>query len=108
MSSASWHELTVLITLKFGGHHWERLTKALAGARILRFEHRDEAGFDAALAQADIAILAADPDEAVLRAPRLRWIHVDHASRARSHRIRGPIGSRACRARRLFCVGTCL
>jgi len=73
------NDVTVITTVRFTGHHWERLAQALAGARILRFESPDDPQFHAALAEADVAILAADPDERILRAPRLRWIHVDHA-----------------------------
>jgi phosphoglycerate dehydrogenase-like enzyme len=73
------NNLTVITTVKFTAHHWERLVEALAGARILRFDSLDDPRFHEALGEADVAILAADPDERVLRAPRLRWIHVDHA-----------------------------
>lgn len=80
MTSASGMEgVTVVTTLRITGHHWERLAQALAGARILRFDSPDSPEFHNALVEADVAILAADPDERVLRAPRLRWIHVDHA-----------------------------
>jgi phosphoglycerate dehydrogenase-like enzyme len=73
------NDVTVVTTVRFTGSHWERLTQALAGARILRFESPNDPQFHEALATAEIAILAADPDERILRAPRLRWIHVDHA-----------------------------
>lgn len=71
--------LTVLTTVAYQGAHWEKLCAALGGAEILRFASVDAEGFDAALQRADIAILAADPDERILGAPRLRWVHVDHA-----------------------------
>ncbi|HEX2100008.1 MAG TPA: D-2-hydroxyacid dehydrogenase [Candidatus Synoicihabitans sp.] len=71
-------DVTVVTTVRFTGHHWERLAQALEGARILRFDSLDDRFYEA-LAEADVAILAADPDERVLRAQRLRWIHVDHA-----------------------------
>lgn len=71
--------LTVLTTLRYEGEHWRRLAEALGGAELLRFDSPDAPGFDAALERADVAILAKDPDERFYRAPRLRWIHVDHA-----------------------------
>ena len=71
--------VTVVTTIRYAGAHWDRLAEALAGARILHFESGDDPRLHEALADAEVAILAADPDERLLRAPRLRWIHVDHA-----------------------------
>lgn len=71
--------LNVLTTLRYVGDHWRRLEEALAGAHILRFDSPEDPGFDAALAQADVAFLSRDPDARFYAAPRLRWIHVDHA-----------------------------
>ncbi|GGC13437.1 hydroxyacid dehydrogenase [Novosphingobium endophyticum] len=78
--------LTVLTTLRYEGAHWEGFIDALKGAEILRFESPQSEGFDAALARADVAILAKDPDVRILSAPRLRWIHVDHAGLNRAAR----------------------
>lgn len=78
--------LTVLTTLQYAGAHWDRLEQALAGADIRRFDRVDAPGFDAALAEADVAILAKDPEVAIMAAPRLRWIHVDHAGLNRAAR----------------------
>lgn len=71
--------LTVLTTLRYEGEHWRHLAKALEGTEILRFDGPDAPGFGTALECADVAILAKDPDERFFRAPRLRWIHIDHA-----------------------------
>lgn len=71
--------LTVLTTLRYQGGHWDALERALHGARILRFEAPDSPGLSEALEEADVAILAKDPDDRFFEAPRLRWIHVDHA-----------------------------
>ena len=71
--------LTVLTTVQYEGVHWKGLAQALAGAEVLRFCSPADPGFDAALQRADVAILAKDPDAKILGAPRLRWIHVDHA-----------------------------
>jgi phosphoglycerate dehydrogenase-like enzyme len=71
--------LKVVTTLKYSDEHWERLVQALSGDQILRFDSVADPAFDTALNQADVALLAADPDIRLLRAPRLRWIHIDHA-----------------------------
>ena len=71
--------LTVLTTLRYSGDHWRRLVEALRGARILRFDGPEDPALESALQQAEVAILAEDPDERLLRAPCLRWIHIDHA-----------------------------
>lgn len=71
--------LRVVTTLAYEGAHWDGLAAALKGTEIRRFDSPDGDGFDAALAQADVAILAKDPDMRILCAPNLRWIHVDHA-----------------------------
>jgi len=71
--------LTVITTLAYGGDHWERLSSALDGAEILRFEGTDAPGFEEALQRAEVALLAKDPPLELLAAPRLCWLHVDHA-----------------------------
>ena len=78
--------LNVVTTLRFSGQHWERLTQALAGHQVLRFDSVDDPAFETALDRADVALLAADPNERVLHAPRLRWLHVDHAGLNRAAR----------------------
>lgn len=78
--------LTVVTTLAYEGDHWARLTNALDGARIVRITSETDEAFEAAVEQADIALLARDPDERVLSAHGLRWIHVDHAGLNRAAR----------------------
>lgn len=77
---------TVVTTLAYQGPHWGRLQQALAGAEVLRFANPQSQGFKEALAQADIAILAADPEQWIIAVPSLRWIHVDHAGLNRAAR----------------------
>ncbi len=76
----------VVTTLAYQGWHWDALAEALAGARVQRFASPEDAGFAEALEQADVALLARDPDARILSAPRLRWIHVDHAGLNRAAR----------------------
>ncbi|MET1755830.1 D-2-hydroxyacid dehydrogenase [Novosphingobium sp. RD2P27] len=70
---------TVLTTLRYNAAHWDQVSTALGEAEVLRFASPDDEGFDEALARADVAILAKDPDDRILNATRLKWIHVDHA-----------------------------
>ncbi|HEX7753205.1 MAG TPA: D-2-hydroxyacid dehydrogenase [Novosphingobium sp.] len=79
-------QLTVVTTLRYEGEHWRRVAEAFAGAEILRFDSPEAPGFDAALARADAAIIAKDPDPRFYAHPRLRWIHVDHAGLNRAAR----------------------
>lgn len=72
-------DLTMVTTLRYQGDHWRRLTEALAGVEILRFENPEAPGFFEALARADFAIIEKDADQRFYDQPRLRWIHVDHA-----------------------------
>lgn len=71
--------LTVLTTLRYEGAHWDGLAAALGATELLRFDSPDSDGFGEALARADVAILAKDPDMRILSAPNLQWLHVDHA-----------------------------
>ncbi len=77
---------TVLTTVPYGDAHYARLCAALAPAAILRCRPDDAAGIARALEQADVAILAGDLDDRYLQAPRIRWIHCDHAGLDRSVR----------------------
>lgn len=78
--------MNIVTTLAYQGWHWDALAAALDGAHVQRFVDPDSVGFAEALDQADIAILAKDPDARILQAPRLRWIHVDHAGLNRAAR----------------------
>jgi phosphoglycerate dehydrogenase-like enzyme len=70
----------------FKGAHWERLADAVRPDRLLRVDGEDDAALAAALAEAEIAILAGDLDARHLAAPKLRWVHCDHAGLTRSAR----------------------
>jgi phosphoglycerate dehydrogenase-like enzyme len=76
----------VLATVPHAGAHLERLRAAFAPAEVVQVRRDDAAGIAAALERADVAVLAGDLDERFLRAPRLRWIHCDHAGLNRSAR----------------------
>jgi phosphoglycerate dehydrogenase-like enzyme len=76
----------VLATVPYQGAHLERLRGAFEPARFVHVRRDDAAAIGAALEVADVAVLAGDLDERFLRAPRLRWIHCDHAGLNRSAR----------------------
>lgn len=70
----------------FKGAHWDRLAEAVGPDRLIAVSSRDAAALGAALKEAEIAILAGDLDQRYLAAPKLRWIHCDHAGLTRSAR----------------------
>ncbi|TVY09202.1 D-2-hydroxyacid dehydrogenase [Paenibacillus cremeus] len=77
---------TVLATVEYKGAHLEKLKEAFAPAKLLLVDRRDDAAIEAALQEADVAVLAGDLDERHLAAPKLRWIHCDHAGLNKSAR----------------------
>lgn len=72
--------------LPFDADQWARLESALAPGRIIKIDTGDDAAVAAALEEADVAILKGDLDERFVNAPRLRWIHCDHAGLTKSAR----------------------
>jgi phosphoglycerate dehydrogenase-like enzyme len=72
--------------LPFDAALWDRLRAAAAPDRVAVVTLGDERALRAALEQAEIAVLAGDLDERFLSAPRLRWIHCDHAGLTKSAR----------------------
>src|SRR5262245_43701308 len=52
-----------------------------------RFVHaRDDAAIERHLREADVAVIAGDLDDRHLAAPKLRWVHCDHAGLNKSAR----------------------
>ncbi|MFE0757451.1 D-2-hydroxyacid dehydrogenase [Inquilinus sp. NPDC058860] len=70
----------------FKGANWDRLAEAVGPDRLIAVSSRDAGALGAALKEAEIAILAGDLDQRCLAAPRLRWVHCDHAGLTRSAR----------------------
>ena len=70
----------------FKGAHWDRLAAAIEPDRLIAVSSRDAAALENALAEAEIAILAGDLDERHIRAPKLKWVHCDHAGLTKSAR----------------------
>jgi phosphoglycerate dehydrogenase-like enzyme len=71
--------VALMSDLPFTGAERERLLAAIRPAEVLAVDPNDTTAVDAALARADIAILAGDLDDRFVRAPKLRWVHCDHA-----------------------------
>lgn len=69
----------VLVTVKYPPHHFERLRKAFAPAELLVIDKHDTEAMRAALEVADAAVLEGDLDERFWQAPKLKWVHCDHA-----------------------------
>jgi len=76
----------VLATVAYTGAHLARLRDAFAPAELIHLRRDDASGIATALERADVAVLAGDLDDRFLRAPRLRWIHCDHAGLNKSAR----------------------
>ncbi len=72
--------------LPFDADQWSRLEAALAPGRVIKIDTGDDVALAEALEQAEVAILKGDLDQRFLDAPRLRWIHCDHAGLTKSAR----------------------
>lgn len=72
--------------LPFDTAQWRRLETAISPDRMAVVDVKDARAVKAALAEADIAILGGDLDDRFVAAPRLKWIHCNHAGLTRSAR----------------------
>lgn len=82
-----WRDVgTVLSTVLYPREDLERLRRAFAPAQVLHCHPDDVEGIARALEVADVAVLTGDLDDRHLAAPRLRWVHCDHAGLTRSAR----------------------
>ena len=73
-----------LVTVAWPDAYVARLREQLRPAEIIRT--RQDAEITRALERVDVAILASDLDDRFAEAPRLRWVHCDHAGLNRSAR----------------------
>jgi phosphoglycerate dehydrogenase-like enzyme len=76
----------VLATVQYSADHLARLRAAFGSAEFIHLRRGDAAGIERALHDVDVAVLAGDLDERFLDAPKLRWIHCDHAGLNKSAR----------------------
>lgn len=72
--------------LPFEANHWKRLQEAIGPDRMIRVDPADRQATESALSQAEIAIIAGDLDERHITAPKLKWVHCDHAGLTKSAR----------------------
>lgn len=72
--------------LPFNADQWARLEAALPPGRIIKVDTSDDSAVSAALEEAEIAILKSDLDARFVDAPRLKWVHCDHAGLTKSAR----------------------
>ena len=77
---------SVLATVPYGGERRRQLDLLFAPAPVTHAGAGDDRAIAAALADADVAVLAGDLDDRFLAAPRLAWVHCDHAGIERSAR----------------------
>lgn len=77
----------ILATVGYSDEEFEEIRReAGPGVEIVRARPKESAQIDSALERADVAILASDLDDRFLKAPRLRWVHCDHAGLNKSAR----------------------
>ena len=72
--------------LPFDVSQWERFKAVIEPDRLVLVSSADTAGIDRALREAEIAILMGDLDQRHIDAPKLRWVHCDHAGLTKSAR----------------------
>jgi phosphoglycerate dehydrogenase-like enzyme len=70
---------TVVTTVKYSEKDLELLRRAFLPASLAQFRGASDVGFRQAVTDADVAVIDGDIDPWVLRAPRLRWVHIDKA-----------------------------
>jgi phosphoglycerate dehydrogenase-like enzyme len=72
--------------LPFDDVQWQRLKQAIAPRRLLVVSAKDDKAIGEALKEAEIAILNGDLDQRYIDAPKLKWVHCDHAGLTKSAR----------------------
>lgn len=75
------NSVVVLATndLPFDGEGWARLEAVAAPFTLVRVDRKDRPALRNALADAEIALLGSDIDDAFVTAPKLKWLHVNIA-----------------------------
>lgn len=69
----------VLTTVYYNDEDYQKLVDLFAPAEVIRLKMNDHKGIEKALQIADVAVLLGDLDQRFLQAPKLRWVHCDHA-----------------------------
>ncbi len=77
----------ILATVDYNDAQMAAIRQAVGpSVEIIRASPKDAPAVARALERADVAILASDLDDRFLKAPKLRWIHCDHAGLNKSAR----------------------
>jgi phosphoglycerate dehydrogenase-like enzyme len=76
----------VLVTVAFPEHHLASLRRMFEPAELIVIDKNDSIGITEALKEVEAAVLFSDLDERFLEAPKLRWVHCDHAGLNKSAR----------------------
>ncbi len=76
----------VLSTLTHEKEYMDKLREVFAPAEFIQLDASDAAGISAVLERADVALLRGDLDERYVKAPKLKWVHCDHAGLNKSAR----------------------
>jgi len=77
---------TVVASVRYEKPCIDELRCIFSPAELIHCDKRDTEKMALALAKADVAIIGADLDQRHLDAPRLKWVHCDHAGLERSAR----------------------
>ncbi|WP_105567843.1 D-2-hydroxyacid dehydrogenase [Microbacterium halophytorum] len=77
---------TVLSSLLWNDEEIASLRDAIGAEEFIQVHPRESALVAEALERAEVAILPIDLDDRFLRAPKLRWVHCDHAGLTKSAR----------------------
>lgn len=72
--------------LPFYDAHWNRLSEIAPEVAFCLVDPADAGAVSAALETAEIALLSSDLDDRHVQAPRLKWVHCNHAGLTRSCR----------------------
>ena len=72
--------------LPFDAAQWQQIKSAAAPDEIVVVSGKDDAAIAEALKGAEIAIITGDLDARFVQAPRLKWVHCDHAGLTKSSR----------------------
>ncbi|MDR1559257.1 MAG: D-2-hydroxyacid dehydrogenase [Clostridiales bacterium] len=76
----------VLATVKYDKEYMDRMITAFAPSPVYCFDQKDEEGIRSVFEKVDVAVLDADLNDLILKAPNLRWIHCNHAGLTKSAR----------------------
>lgn len=77
---------TVVSTLAYTPEELELIRRAFEPAEFVQCDKNDKEALCTALQRAQVAVLAGDLDDLVMKAPHLQWVHCDHAGLNKSAR----------------------